>query len=179
MHTAHVSRRVSLWIGLWSGSRYCRCYLWLHCRIWSHLHLELLDEATNVASSCWRWLSLLFRRKDFPVTPTEQAVPAKGIGLFSAYASTFFLTLSNPVTILSFAAIFAGLGVGSTGGSYAPAAMLVFGVFSGSALWWLILSGSVSLFRTRFTQAGLRWVNRVSGMIITGFGVIALLSLIL
>lgn len=115
----------------------------------------------------------------FLFTPAEQAVPAKGIGLFSAFASTFFLTLSNPVTILSFAAIFAGLGVGSTGGSYAPAAMLVFGVFGGSALWWLILSGSVSLFRTRFTQAGLRLVNRVSGMIIAGFGVIALLSLIL
>jgi len=115
----------------------------------------------------------------FLSAPSEQAVPAKRIGVFSAFASTFFLTLSNPVTILSFAAIFAGLGLGSTGGSYVPAAILVFGVFVGSALWWLVLSGSVSLFRARFTPAGLQWVNRISGMVIVGFGVGALLSLIL
>jgi threonine/homoserine/homoserine lactone efflux protein len=115
----------------------------------------------------------------FLSAPSEQAAPAKKIGVFSAFASTFFLTLSNPVTILSFAAIFAGLGLGSTGGSYVPAAVLVFGVFVGSALWWLVLSGSVSLFRARFTPAGLRWVNRISGMVIVGFGVGALLSLIL
>jgi threonine/homoserine/homoserine lactone efflux protein len=115
----------------------------------------------------------------FLSTPSEQAAPAKRIGVFSAFASTFFLTLSNPVTILSFAAIFAGLGLGGTSGSYVPAAILVFGVFVGSALWWLVLSGGVSLFRARFTPAGLRWVNRISGMVIVGFGVGALLSLIL
>lgn len=109
---------------------------------------------------------------------SEQAAPAKTMGLFSVFASTFFLTLSNPVTILSFAAIFAGLGLGSTGGSYVPAAILVFGVFVGSALWWLVLSGSVSLFRTSFTPVALRWVNRISGIVIVGFGVVALLSLI-
>ena len=115
----------------------------------------------------------------FLSAPSEQAAPAKRIGVFSAFASTFFLTLSNPVTILSFAAIFAGLGLGSTGGSYVPAAILVFGVFVGSALWWLVLSGSISLFRARFTPAGLRWLNRISGIIIVVFGVGALLSLIL
>jgi len=115
----------------------------------------------------------------FLSTPSDQAAPAKTMGLFSAFASTFFLTLSNPVTILSFAAIFVGLGLGSTGGSYVPAAILVFGVFVGSALWWLVLSGSVSLFRTSFTPAKLRWVNRISGIAIVGFGAGALLSLIL
>jgi threonine/homoserine/homoserine lactone efflux protein len=110
---------------------------------------------------------------------SEQAAPAKTMGLFSAFASTFFLTLSNPVTILSFAAIFAGLGLVSTDGSYVPAAILVFGVFIGSALWWLVLSGSVSLFRTSFTPAKLRWVNRISGIVIVGFGAGSLLSLIL
>jgi threonine/homoserine/homoserine lactone efflux protein len=115
----------------------------------------------------------------FLSTPSEQVVPAKTMGLFSAFASTFFLTLSNPVTILSFAAIFAGLGLGSTGESYAPAAILVFGVFVGSALWWLVLSGSVSVFRRSFTAAKLRWVNRISGIVIVGFGASAVLSLIL
>jgi len=115
--------------------------------------------------------------KTFLARPAEQAASAQGDGLVGAYGSTFFLTLTNPMTILSFAAIFAGLGVASASGNYLSAGVLVLGVFIGSALWWLILSGGVGLFRTRFTPYGLRWVNRVSGVIITGFGLLALLSL--
>ena len=51
------------------------------------------------------------------------------------------------------------------------------GAFIGSALWWLILSSGADVFRTKFNLRGLRWVNRISGMIITGFGLLALLSL--
>jgi threonine/homoserine/homoserine lactone efflux protein len=115
--------------------------------------------------------------KTFLTRPAEQAASAEGNGLVGAYASTFFLTLTNPMTILSFAAIFAGLGVVSASGNYASAGMLVLGVFIGSALWWLILSGGVSVFRARFNPHGLRWVNRISGVIITGFGLLALLGL--
>jgi len=92
------------------------------------------------------------------------------------YASTFFLTLTNPMTIISFAAIFAGLGLASASGNYANAALLVSGVFLGSASWWLILSGLVSAFRARFQARGMQWVNRISGLVIAGFGLIALLS---
>ena len=109
--------------------------------------------------------------------PREQAAPAEGKGLVGAYASTFLLTLTNPLTILSFAAVFAGLGVADASRSYVSASVLVLGVFTGSALWWLVLSGSVGLFRTRFNPRGLHWVNRISGLIITGFGLFALLSL--
>lgn len=115
--------------------------------------------------------------KTFLARPAEQAASAKGDGLIGAYVSTFFLTLTNPMTILSFAAIFAGLGVTSATGNYVSAGVLVLGVFIGSALWWLILSGGVSVFRTRFNPHGLRWLNRVSGAIITGFGLFALSSL--
>jgi len=115
--------------------------------------------------------------KTFLARPAEQAALAKGNGLVGAYASTFFLTLTNPMTILSFAAIFAGLGVASASGNYVSAGVLVLGVFVGSALWWLILSGGVGLFRAKFSPHGLRWVNRISGVIITGFGLLALLSL--
>ena len=114
--------------------------------------------------------------RTFLTRPAEQAASAKGNGLIGMYASTLFLTLTNPLTILSFAAIFAGLGVASTGGNYLAAGILVLGVFLGSALWWFILSGGVSIFRTKFTTRGLRWVNRISGIIIMGFGVIALLG---
>ena len=110
--------------------------------------------------------------------PAEHAAPARGKGLAGAYASTFFLTLTNPLTILSFAAIFAGLGLAGTRGNYGSAGVLVLGVFIGSAVWWLILSCGVGMFRGRFDPHWLQWVNRISGVIITGFGLFALLSAI-
>jgi threonine/homoserine/homoserine lactone efflux protein len=103
---------------------------------------------------------------------------ARGSGFLGAYVSTLFLTLTNPLTILSFAAVFASLGVGSAAGDYSSAGVLVLGVFLGSASWWLLLSGGVGLFRGKLDLQKLGWVNRVSGVIITGFGVLALLSLL-
>lgn len=111
--------------------------------------------------------------------PSEKPSIEKRTSLFGAYGSTFFLTLTNPVTILSFAAVFAGIGLGSTIVDYGSAGLLVFSVFAGSALWWLILSGSVSLLRKKVTSKVLRWINIVSGAIITGFGIIALISIVL
>jgi threonine/homoserine/homoserine lactone efflux protein len=84
------------------------------------------------------------------------------------------LTLTNPTTILSFAAIFAGLGAGDAGGDVLSAMVLVPGVFLGSAAWWFVLSGATGLFRTRLSVGGLRWVNRVSGSVIAAFGVLAI-----
>ena len=110
--------------------------------------------------------------------PSEKPPSDKRTGLLGAYGSTFVLTLTNPVTILSFAAIFAGIGLGSAVTDYGSAALLVFSVFAGSALWWLILSGTVSLLRKRVTPLVLRWINRVSGVIILGFGVFILISLL-
>jgi threonine/homoserine/homoserine lactone efflux protein len=94
--------------------------------------------------------------------------------LFTAYGSTLALTLTNPATIFSFAAIFAGLGIVESAQSFADSGILVLGVFIGSALWWFFLSGAVSLFRARFTPTGLRWLNRLSGIILLAFGLVAL-----
>jgi threonine/homoserine/homoserine lactone efflux protein len=107
-----------------------------------------------------------------------QAAQAGGSGLLGSYASTFLLTVTNPLTILSFAAIFAGLGLANTSGSYSAALVLVAGVFLGSASWWLLLSGGVGLFRDKFNTQGMLWVNRISGVIITVFGMIALGGLV-
>lgn len=110
--------------------------------------------------------------------PAERAATVQGAGLAGAYGSTFLLTLTNPLTILSFAAVFAGLGLAGTAANYTTALTLVAGVFLGSALWWLLLSGGVSLVRERFNARGLLWVNRVSGLIIVAFGLVALGSLV-
>jgi threonine/homoserine/homoserine lactone efflux protein len=111
--------------------------------------------------------------------PSEKTQTGKKTGIASAYGSTFLLTLTNPVTIISFAAVFASLGLGNTAGDYGSAGLLVLCVFAGSASWWLILSVAVSLFRARVTPRVLLWINRVSGAIILGFGVVALVSVAL
>lgn len=115
--------------------------------------------------------------RTFLANPSVQAAQARGSGLAAAYASTALLTLTNPMTILAFAAIFAGLGLGSVSRDYVSAGLLVLGVFTGSTLWWLILSGAVGVLRTRLQPARLWWLNRLSGVVLLGFGVAALLSL--
>ncbi len=118
---------------------------------------------------CWLGIRTLRAR------PSPIVANATGKGLPGAFASTLVLTLTNPITILSFAAVFAGLGVGSTGYTGA-AALTVLGAFLGSAFWWLLLSGGVSLLRNRFDHRAMRWVNRLSGAVILGFGLLTLLS---
>ena len=99
--------------------------------------------------------------------------------LLRAYSSTFFLTLSNPVTILSFTAVFAGFGLGSQAEGAGAGWQLVTGVFLGSALWWLTLCGVVTAVRTRLSPTVLRAINLVSGLILVGFGLALLSSLLL
>ncbi len=112
--------------------------------------------------------------KNFFAVPARDPAPQGRSALTGAYVSTLFLTLTNPMTILSFAAVFAGLGLGGQATDYAGAALLVSGVFLGSAMWWLLLSGGVGLFREKLNERHFRWINRISGTIIAGFGLACL-----
>jgi threonine/homoserine/homoserine lactone efflux protein len=96
-------------------------------------------------------------------------------GLWGAYLSVTALTLTNPMTILTFIGIFAGLGAGRLNGDIGSALMMVIGVGLGSMAWWLILSGAVALLRAHFTPHWLLWVNRLSGVIILFFAMRILL----
>jgi threonine/homoserine/homoserine lactone efflux protein len=109
--------------------------------------------------------------------PSEAASVADRPGLRGAFLSIFGLTMTNPLTILSFAALFAGFGV--VGGGGAEAALVVAGVFCGSAGWWLLLTSAVSALRSRVTLRWLNWVNRVSGVVLIGFGVAAVTGALL
>ncbi|WP_433746477.1 LysE family translocator [Falsibacillus pallidus] len=95
---------------------------------------------------------------------------------WTAFLSVFLLTLSNPMTILSFLAIFAGIGGQKPGIS--SSLQLVFGVFFGSILWWFILSSGVNLAKSKMTPAILLRINRLSGGIIAAFAIWTLASLI-
>lgn len=106
--------------------------------------------------------------------PATEAAQASSRGLWGAYASTLLLTLTNPATILSFIAIFAGLGLVGSSQSWGVSLALIVGVFLGSALWWICLSWGVTVFSQRLTPSRLKWLNRLAGAAIFAFGVVAL-----
>lgn len=103
---------------------------------------------------------------------TEGASAAKGIA--GAFASSFFLTLTNPLTLLSFAAVLAGLRLHELRGQPGELWLLVLGIFAGSSLWWIVLTLGTGLFRRKLSPRGLRWINLVSGAVVIGFGLFAL-----
>jgi len=115
--------------------------------------------------------------KTFLSKSAEKAASSTHKGLLSDYASTVFLTITNPMSILAFVAIFAGLGLANTGGSHASPMLMVAGVALGSALWWLLLSSGISLLGPKLNKGALNLVSRASGAIIVGFGIFALASI--
>jgi len=112
--------------------------------------------------------------KTFLEKPSRQAAKAKQGGYFSMYLSTFFLTITNPITILSFAAIFAGIMLGE---KIRLPLVMVAGVFAGSAFWWLTLSLGIGSMSSRINQNHMIWINRISGTLIILFGIFALTTI--
>lgn len=114
--------------------------------------------------------------RTFRSEPAEEAADVESrSSLLGDYGSTFLLTLTNPVTILAFGGLFTSLGIGTEDGAVA---VLVIGVFTGSALWWLVLSGGASLFATRITSTWMRRISQFAGVIIVGFGLLAFWSVV-
>lgn len=101
--------------------------------------------------------------------------PRTSRGLAAAYLSLLGLTLTNPMTVILFAAIVVSLGVRS---GAADAALLALGFGVGSAAWWLALVTSVAALRSRITPRLLHAVSVVSGLLIAGFGALALAAAI-
>jgi threonine/homoserine/homoserine lactone efflux protein len=116
-------------------------------------------------------LRILVERRDRPVG----APAASRAGLAWAYLSTLGLTISNPATIISFAALAATLSLG-VGSGLARPAVLVGGVLLGSAAWWCALAIGASLLRARLTPAVIRAINTFSGLAIAVLGMLAVYS---
>jgi threonine/homoserine/homoserine lactone efflux protein len=145
-----------------------------------------LTAVSNVLIGHKVWLNLLgglflcyLGARIFTSKSAGQSAKAEHKGLVADYLSTVFLTITNPTTIIMFIGAFAGLGLVNRGGDYTSASMLVAGVFLGSALWWLVLSSSVGLLGKRMNDSLMSLVNRASGAIILGFGLLALANLLL
>jgi threonine/homoserine/homoserine lactone efflux protein len=122
-------------------------------------------------------LLLFLGVRTFRGRPADPKNPINSNGILRSYLTTVFLTLTNPLTIFAFIAVFAALGLGE-GFSYFSASALVVGVFIGSFLWFLILSSGVTLFRKKLDLVGLQWVNRIAGILIIISGVIAIVSVL-
>jgi threonine/homoserine/homoserine lactone efflux protein len=105
----------------------------------------------------------------------EATTNTTGAGLGWAYASILGLTITNPATIISFAALAAALGAGLSG-SWTRPALVVAGVGLGSASWWLILAAITALLRTRITSSVARTIGIVSGLAIAGLGAVAVIA---
>lgn len=143
-----------------------------------------LTFVTSVLVAQQTWLSLLggaflcyLGITIFRAAPAAPSPAAPVRSLLAAYASTVLLTLTNPATILSFMGIYAGVGLGGGAADYGQALAFVAGVFAGSAAWWLLLTFAVASIRERVTATGLRWVNRISGVLLAGFGLVVLMRL--
>jgi len=109
-------------------------------------------------------------------SPTEAATPAPTgrRGYAGAYLSILALTMANPMTILSFGALFAGLGV--TSGATGDAVFVVIGVLLGSTTWWVVLTTIVGRLRGRMTSTWIHRINVASGVLIGAFALVAIAS---
>ena len=105
--------------------------------------------------------------------PAAGAASARGGSPLWWFLSTFLLTLSSPVTILSFVAAFALLG--PSGSGLEANLQMTMGVFAGSAAWWLFLSGGVGALRLSAQSQSTVWIGRISGVAIAVFGMWSLL----
>jgi threonine/homoserine/homoserine lactone efflux protein len=114
--------------------------------------------------------------KTFIAKPPDASQPANGRGYLGSFVSTFLLTLTNPLTIIAFLGVFAGFGLRNGELSVGSASTLIAGVFLGSSLWFFLLSYGVTLFRNKINSTGLGWVNRISGLLIIVFGIVAVMS---
>jgi threonine/homoserine/homoserine lactone efflux protein len=109
--------------------------------------------------------------------PPPKLVSARDpTSLIGDFTSTLLLTLSNPITILSFFGIFAAFGVHPDEMIGPDDWATLLGVFSGAMLWWMIVIGLAGMFRGRFTVTGLIWANRITGIVMLAFAAMVLVE---
>jgi threonine/homoserine/homoserine lactone efflux protein len=104
---------------------------------------------------------------------------SSNLGHLGNFFSAFFLTLTNPLNFLAFAAVFAGLGFAREDIGYVSIAILVSGIFTGASVWWITLSTVANILKNQLSQQKLELLNRIIGIIIAGFGLFALASLVI
>lgn len=116
-------------------------------------------------------LALAYRTARAPAPVSVDRTIASGRGLWGTYGTTFALTLTNPMTIVSFAGILSGLNIAERSAS---SLWLVLGIYAGSAIWWIALCLVVGLLKRSLKPAAMRAIQYVSAIVIAGFGLVSL-----
>lgn len=101
-----------------------------------------------------------------------------GKSLVGDFISAFLVTLTNPITVISFAAIYAAIDIPHLAEDTRWGMALTVGVFVGAAVWWFLLTAVAGFFHGRLAERGVLWINRISGGMILAFGVLLLISLV-
>jgi threonine/homoserine/homoserine lactone efflux protein len=135
--------------------------------------IELIGGALMV------WMGYkTFTSPPVPRCPDDKPDSEGTTNLIRAMISTFALTITNPVTLLSFGVMFAGLGgLAGGAGSYHDAGFVVAGVVGGSAGWWLALTTVIGLFHAKIDERAMRMINRICGVLVMGCGLAVLIHL--
>lgn len=116
--------------------------------------------------------------KVFFTNPIKQLRQSNGGGsLIGDFLSTFLLTITNPMALLLFIGVFAGIGFLDKQFDYQSIVYIILGVIIGTSLWWYILATLISLFRKKIRIRRLNWINKISGLVIFIFGIVAILSI--
>ena len=143
-----------------------------------------LTFVSDMIASQHIWVSLLgggllmfLGIKTFRAKREDPLLPSERPGFWGSYVSSFLIAVTNPVTVFAFVAVFAAFGLGHRL-TIVSASILVFGVFAGSGLWFLTLGYVATFFRKRLESGGLRWVNRIAGVLIILSGIAAFVSVI-
>ena len=136
--------------------------------------LQTYNDPIHVVGGAFLVLVAWHTWRDKPRVVSTEEVEEKYLkrahlhGALKAMATSFVITITNPATIFGVMAV-----VATFGGlrDRVEAGMIIAGIFAGSSLWWLMLSGGVSLFRKRFTEQGVTALNRVTAVILVAIAV--------
>lgn len=130
-------------------------------------HLRLFQTIGGI-------LLLFLALRTWRERPHLEVRGSAAVQMLKGFLSAFFLTITNPVTILGFIAIFASVGLNRIGENLDQANSLVAGIFAGSALWWVILTNGARFLKGRLNDHHLLMINRASALLMVAFGLFAL-----
>ena len=129
-----------------------------------------------IAAAILFYLGLKIFNTD-PIKQFREQAKKKGRGLFGDFISIFLLTVSNPLAVFFFGGAFAAFGFVSEDSGFTAILLLTIGVFIGATFWWTTLTTIINIFRKRFKLKSLWWLNKIAGVLIILFGVLAIISI--
>ncbi len=143
--------------------------------------LSFITEFISRYHLAFRWGGGLFiiylGLRTLRATPKDLTLEKTPPNLYKLLAGIFLLTLSNPITVFTFIAVFSSLGIAMLITDFFTTFLAAFGVFVGSAVWWITLTGIVHLFSNKVTPSTLGRINKIAGSIIILLGIASLFEL--